>query len=191
MTGVPGRTSDAGTTPALQVARTAVRDGRQRRLDRRGRTVLAVAAAAAVLVNTGAAWVYWRLGEGPRATVSMSVTELRLQARSDGSIPLQPGGAANLTVTVTNQHDFPVRIDAVRRAGGQVTVDTRHRGAGCRATGVALVAEPLPVSWEVPRNTIGVFTVPHALRMTGTSGPACHGAVFTVPVKATGTGGPS
>ena len=178
---------------ALRSARShpppAATGARPRRLDRRGRTVLAVAAAAALLVNSGVAWVYWRIGEGGGVAGAESTVELKLRARSDESMPLRPGGAANLTVTVTNQHAFPVRIVALRQGAGQVTVDSRHRDAGCRATGVAVVADPMPVSWEVPRNAIGVFTVPDAVRMSTGSDPSCQGAVFTVPVRATGVSG--
>jgi hypothetical protein len=148
-----------------------------------------VAVTVALLVNSGVAWAYWRLGEGAGGTTTGSTVELKLQARSDETMPLHPGGAANLTVTVTNQHAFPVRIVALRQAAGRVTADPRHRDAGCEATGVTVIADPLPVSWEVPRNAIGVFTVPGALRMTVPADPACQDAVYTVPVRATGTGG--
>jgi lipid-binding SYLF domain-containing protein len=35
---------------------------RMRKLDRRGKVILSIAAAAAVIVNAGAAWAYWKLG---------------------------------------------------------------------------------------------------------------------------------
>jgi hypothetical protein len=177
------RTSSLWTAGVGRVARVMI--------DRRGRVVLAVAATLALLVNSGVAWLYWRHGEQTGRAATGYTVELELRARSDETMPLHPGGATNLTVTVTNQHAFPVRIVAVRQAAGRVTADTRHRAAGCRATGVAVVADPLPVSWEVPRNAIGVFTVPDALRMTVPADPACRDAVFTVPVRATGIGGSS
>jgi len=43
------------------------------------------------------------------------------------------------------------------------------------------------VSWEVPRNTIGAFTLTDALVMPPDEAAVCHGAVFTVPIQASGT----
>ncbi|MFI5932964.1 hypothetical protein [Actinoplanes sp. NPDC051494] len=158
-----------------------------RKLDRRGRAILSFAAAAAVLVNAGAAWAYWKLdGSGTGVAVAGRAVELKLQGRSDDSRPLYPGATADLTVTVTNQNDFPVRITTVSPGAGPVVADDEHRDAGCRTTGVVITAETLPVAWEVPRNTIGVFTVAGGLRMTNASDSACQGATFTIPVRANG-----
>lgn len=157
------------------------------RLDRRGKVILSVAAAAAVLVNAGAAWAYWMLdGEGTGVAVAGSVVELTLTGRSDDSRPLYPGGTTNLTVTVTNQNDFPVKITSVAPGDKAVTADSAHREAGCRTTGVVVAQKVIPVSWEVPKNTIGVFTVPDGVRMTNSSDSACQGATFTIPVTANG-----
>ncbi|GGQ40463.1 hypothetical protein [Couchioplanes azureus] len=158
-----------------------------RKLDRRGKAILSAAAAAAVIVNAGAAWAYWRLGgAGTGVAVAGSAVELELQGRSDGSEPLYPGGSAGLTVTVTNRNDFPVRITSISPGRGRVTADPAHRDAGCLETGVLVSADVLTVSWEVPKNTIGVFTVPGGLRMTNSSDTACQGATFTIPVTAKG-----
>jgi hypothetical protein len=157
------------------------------RLDRRGKVILSVAAAAAVLVNAGAAWAYWMLdGEGTGVAVAGSVVELTLTGRSDDSRPLYPGGTTNLTVTVTNQNDFPIKITSVAPGDKAVTADSAHREAGCRTTGVVVAQKVIPVSWEVPKNTIGVFTVPDGVRMTNSSDSACQGATFTIPVTANG-----
>ncbi|AGL20854.1 hypothetical protein [Actinoplanes sp. N902-109] len=157
-----------------------------RKLDRRGKAILSVAAAAAVIVNAGVAWAYWTLdGSGSGVAVAGSAVELKLQGRSDDSAPLYPGGTSNLTVTVTNQNNFPIRITTLS-PGGAVTADDAHRDAGCRSTGVDIRAELLKVDWEVPKNTIGVFSVPDGLRMTNASDSACQGATFTIPVQANG-----
>ncbi|MEV4636403.1 hypothetical protein AB0J80_03530 [Actinoplanes sp. NPDC049548] len=158
-----------------------------RKLDRRGKLILSVAAAAAVIVNAGAAWAYWKLGgAGTGVAVAGSAVELKLQGRSDEATPLYPGGKAALTVTVTNQNDFPVKITSISPGGGKVTADSAHRDAGCLETGVVVSRDVLDVSWEVPKNTIGVFTVPGGLRMTNSSDTACQGATFTIPVTAKG-----
>ncbi len=159
----------------------------KRRLDRRGKVILGVAAALAVLVNAGAAWAYWMLnGEGTGVAVAGSTVELKLTGRSDDSKPLYPGGTTNLTVTVTNQNNFPVKITSVSPGENPVTADPEHRDAGCRTTGVVVAKDVMVVSWEVPRNTIGVFTVPDGVRMTNSSDSACQGATFTIPVRANG-----
>lgn len=162
-------------------------DRRRRRLDGRTRVILSAAAAAAVVVNAGAAWVYWRItGSATGRAASGSAVELALRARSDLNRPLLRGQDGNLTVTVTNDYDFPIRITTVTPGVGTIVADTEHREAGCRDTRVQVTRDRFPVSWEVPRNTIGAFTIPRALLMPGDADQACEGATFTVPVQASG-----
>ena len=160
---------------------------RRGRLDRRGKVILSIAAAAAVIVNAGVAWAYWKLdGAGTAAAVAGSAVGLQLHGRSDGSKPLYPGGTTDLTVTVINNNDFPVKITSVAAGAGDVTADAAHRDGGCRTTGVVVSSDVLDVAWEVPENTTDVFTVPGGLMMTNSSDSACQGATFTIPVRATG-----
>jgi hypothetical protein len=51
---------------------------------------------------------------------------------------------------------------------------------------VTITKSHFAVSWDVPHNMIGAFTVPQALSMRADAAKACQGAVFTVPVQATG-----
>jgi hypothetical protein len=177
---------DAGVPPSVPVPEPVRVSRRLHRLDRRGRAVLAIAAAVAVLVNSAVVWAYWNLSrQGAGVSPAGSAIQLKLLGTSDDSDPMVPGSRAALTVTVPNQHTFPVRITSLRPGAGRVTADPEHRQAGCRATGVA-VPDSLTVSWQVPRNTVGVFTVPDLLTFTAGSDPACRGAVFTIPVRATG-----
>ncbi|GGL04701.1 hypothetical protein [Mangrovihabitans endophyticus] len=160
---------------------------RKARLDRRGKTILSVAVAVAVVVNASVAWAYWSLsGSGNAVSVAGSAVELELNGRSDESKPLYPGGSTNLTVTVTNKNDFPIKITTVSPGPGSVTADASHRDAGCRSTGVFVASDVLRVAWEVPKNTIGVFTVSDGLKMNNSSDSACQGATFSIPVRATG-----
>lgn len=181
-------TGDAPSVPAYDDSqRKEAAPMTKPRLDRRGRVILSVAAAAAVLVNAVAAWAYWMLdGEGTGVAVAGTAVELTLTGRSDDSKPLYPGGTTNLTVTVTNQNDFPIKITTVAPGAKAVSADSAHREAGCRTTGVVVAQKVIPVSWEVPKNTIGVFTVPDGVRMTNSSDSACQGATFTIPVTANG-----
>jgi hypothetical protein len=161
---------------------------RRRRLDGRTRTILSVAAVAALVVNAGAAWVYWQItGSETGHRGDGTAVELALRARSDLNHPLFPGQTGSLTVTVTNDYDFPIRITSVTAGAGNVVADTEHRDRGCKDPKVRMTRDNFPVSWEVPRNTIGAFTIPDALTMRRDADGACNGAVFTVPVQASGT----
>jgi hypothetical protein len=166
-------------------------DLRTRRLDGRTRTILSAAAAAAIVVNAGAAWAYWRItGSQTGPANAETVVELALRARSDLNRPLQPGQTGNMTVTVTNEYDFPIRITTVAPGVGNVVADDEHRDAGCRQAQVALTQPRFAVSWDVARNTIGAFVLPEALRMGTDAATSCAGAMFTIPVQVSGVSRP-
>jgi hypothetical protein len=159
----------------------------RRRMDRRTRVILSVAAVAAVVVNAGAAWTYWRItGSHTGHWGAAATVEIALRARSDLNRPLNAGQTGNLTVTVTNDDDVPIKITSVAAGAGRVTVDTEHREQGCTDPGVVLTRDRFVVDWQVPRNTIGAFTLPGALSRGVNSPAACSGATFTVPIQATG-----
>jgi len=160
---------------------------RKRRIDRRTRTILSVAAAAAIVVNAGAAWAYWHISASKTgAATTGTAVELTLRARNDLNRPLIPGGTGNLTVTVANEYDFPIRITHVTPGDGNIVADDEHRDAGCTAPGVTLAHPRFDVSWSVPRNTVGAFTIPDALFMSSGPKRGCTGATYTVPVQVTG-----
>jgi len=163
-------------------------DQRRQRWDGRTRAILSLAAVAAVVVNAGAAWIYWRVtgsetGHGAGATT----VEIALRARSDLNHPLFAGQSGTLAVTVTNDYDYPIRITSVTPGAGNIVADPEHRDAGCKDPKVRLSRDRFVVSWEVPRNTIGAFTLPDALVMRPDAAAVCTGAVFTVPIHASGT----
>jgi hypothetical protein len=162
-------------------------DVRRGRLDGRTRAILSGAAAAAIVVNAGAAWMYWRItGSHTGPASAETVVELALRARSDLNHPLMPGQTGSMTVTVTNDYDFPIRITAVTPGAGNIVADDEHRDAGCKESGVTVTEDRFAVDWEVPRNTIGAYTIPAALTMRADANPECAGGVFTVPIQASG-----
>ena len=161
-------------------------DGKRRRLDRRTRAILICAGVAAIVVNAGAAWAYWRVTGSETAQAGAGSVSMALRARSDLDQPLRPGDTSDLIVTVTNDYEFPVRIHSLAPGNGNIVADDEHRDAGCTDTVVAITQPRFEVSWEVRRNTIGAFTVRDGLVMSPNANPACIGAVFTVPVQVFG-----
>ena len=158
-----------------------------RRIDRRTRSILALAAAAAVAVNAGAAWAYWEVtGSATDSQAAGVAVQLSLRGRSDYNRPLTAGHTGNLTVTLTNDYDFPVKITRVLRGNGKVVADDEHNDAGCEPTGVSMSRAEFDVTWSVPRNTIGAFTLRDGLTMAPDAKPECAGATFTLPVRVTG-----
>ena len=160
----------------------------RRRLDRRTRSVLGAAVAAAIVANAGVAWAYWTVtGARSRSATPGGSVEMVLRAHSDLDRPLSAGGGGNLTVTLTNDNDFPIKITSVTRAPGNVAVDDEHRDAGCTdASGVTMTRTAFPVAWEVARNTVGAFTIPGGLVRSPVRNPGCDGATFFVPIRAVG-----
>jgi len=162
-------------------------DPRRRRLDRRTRGILAVAAVAAVVVNAGAAWAYWQItGSRTGQAAAGASVSMVLRARSDLDKPLTAGQTGDLVVTVTNGYPFPIRITGLTPGAGNIVADDEHRDAGCTDAAVSITKPRFDVSWDVRRNTIGAFTVPSALTMGSTAAEACAGATFTVPVQVYG-----
>ena len=160
------------------------------RLNTRTRSILTAAAVAAVLVNAGAVWAYWHItGSETGREHAGAVVEMNLRARSNLNKPLTPGSTGDLTVTVTNDNNFPIRITSVSPGAGKVVADDEHRENGCVDHGVVVRSRSVEVRWEVKRNDVRAFTVPNGLTMAETSGPACAGAVFTVPVLLNGVAG--
>ncbi|MBB4696869.1 hypothetical protein [Paractinoplanes abujensis] len=159
--------------------------GRKRRLDRRTRLILGIAAALAVVVNASAAWAYWQITGSEVAAADGPPVELSLRARSDLNKSLQPGTNGDLVVTVTNVNGFPIKISSVS-ANGPVTADPEHEKAGCDPAAVRMAQPSFDVAWEVGRNAIGAFNVRGGLSMRADARKACAGAVFTVPVRVSG-----
>jgi hypothetical protein len=180
--------------PTWEVRKPTAGRSRTRRIDGRTRWILTVAVVAVIVVNACAAWTYWKVTRSDPATVragSGSGAALTLSGHSHLSRPLTPGGTGNLTVTVTNDNDFPIRITSVTPDVGNIVADDEHYDAGCRVSRLSLTKHEFAVSWSVARNTVGAFTLPNGIRMAATADRACGGATFTVPIRMTGVSGQS
>jgi hypothetical protein len=138
-------------------------------------------------VNVGAAWSYWTITSSQAtAQAAAASVELTLRAHSDYNKTLLPAQTGNLTITLANDQDFPVTITKVLRADPTAYADDPHRENGCDPTGVALTRGVFDVDWNVPKNTIGAFTIPDGLRMAADSPAACRNATFTLSIRAVG-----
>jgi hypothetical protein len=151
---------------------------------KRTRKVVVAAVAAAVVVNAGAVWAYWHFaGAG---TGAGNRVEMELRARTSLSIPLRPGTRGDLVVSVTNVNAFPIRITEVTPGNGGVVAEGNDDA--CNRSGISLVHASTRVNWEVPRNTVGAFTLPGSVTMSRDVDAGCDGAAyFTVPIRASGT----
>jgi hypothetical protein len=172
--------------PTWEVRRPQSGRSGMRRFDGRTRSILTVAAVVAIVVNAGVAWAYWRIAGAETGSRAGAVVELALRARSDLNRPLGPGQTGNLTVTLTNDYDFPIRITSVKPAPAAPVADDEHRDSGCKDPKLTLTRESFQVNWDVARNTIGAFSIPGALRLDEAAPAACHGATFTVPIQVSG-----
>jgi hypothetical protein len=159
--------------------------GPKKRLDRRTRMILGIAAALAIVVNAGAAWAYWQITGSEIAPADGPPVELSLRARSDLNKPLKRGETGDLIVTVTNDNGFPIKITSVT-GNGPIFADAEHGKRGCDATSVRLARPNFDVLWEVDRNAIGAFNIRGGLSMRADARKACEGAIFTVPVRVSG-----
>lgn len=157
-----------------------------RRFDGRTRSILTAAAVVAIVVNAGVAWTYWKVTGSDTGARAGAAVELTLRGRSDLNKPLGSGETGNLTVTLTNDYDFPIRITSVRPAPGGAVADDEHRDAGCKDPKVSMSRVSYEVKWDVSRNTIGAFTIPDGLTMAPNGPAACRGATFTVPIQVSG-----
>lgn len=161
--------------PAVRPVRHASGDG-GRVLALRRSTVLTVAAVA-VLGTAGAAAAYWTTTGGP-ATGSGTTGTASISASAGTASGLYPGATVPVAVTVTNGGPRPVALSTV--AVGAV------EAAPSAACAAAVTATPLAAG--LPTIPAGATTsVNLTVSMNTAAANTCQGAVFTIPVTATGT----
>ena len=146
-----------------------------------------VAAALAVTLVAGvafAAWVTDGAGQGTaRAKTAVALTTVAVPA---STASLYPGADAKVTVRVTNDNDYPVRITNI--AYGTPANTTASGALGSCATGAdaALTfSDQAGLALDVVAHSSSSFDV-DGVRMGNTSLSGCQGATFVIPVTLTG-----
>lgn len=148
------------------------------------RSAIIAGSAAAVIAVGGAAFAAWTASgtDNGTATAGTLTAPTVSDVVVDGQ--LVPGGTANLTLKVTNNHSKVVKISALA-----AQEDITSNNAGCTAANHAVSLDAAAVSGVVsgldniePGATVDV-SVPNGVKM-GDSANECQGATFTIPVEA-------
>ncbi|SDT76737.1 hypothetical protein [Actinoplanes derwentensis] len=149
--------------------------------------IIAAGLVTASLSIGSIAWASWRLaGSGNSTATAGSVVELRTAGHAQPDTALYPGAITGLLITVANDNGFPVRVTTVRPGSGRISIDEKHRSAGCHTSGVALTEQFFNVSWAVPARSEATFLLPESIRMTEDSDSACQDATFRAPLAVIG-----
>ena len=146
-----------------------------------GIAVAVVALATAGLVS--AAWLANGTGSGyAKAGTASSLTTVDVSASTTAS--LYPGVSGNVTLRVSNNNPYPVRVTGVSNGTGSISPDAGH-AAGCTTTGVTF-SNQTGLAIDVPANGATTATLNGAASMSNASSDGCQGATFTIPVNLTG-----
>jgi hypothetical protein len=150
---------------------------------------LAVIGAVSVLaIGGGIAWAAWNADATGNASATSGSAEgnLTLQATVTGQ--LVPGATRDLSITVTNSNEFPVKLNAVSLTG--ITVTPGDQGCTGANSGIELVQNGVGVASipltdkSVDAKTGGtagttVLSFPGAIKMTNNSDDTCQSKDFS------------
>jgi hypothetical protein len=161
----------------------------------RGRLSLGLVIVLGVIAaSTGIVAAFWGgAGAGTGSANAGTALALTISGGSPSS-QLYPGGAAGVSVMVSNPNLFPIRlrsltIDDARGSAG-FSVDAGH--LGCSTAVLSLAdSDNGGAGWTIPAKSGAVdgtlaAELVNAVSMTSSASAACQGATFTVYVK-TGT----
>ena len=146
--------------------------------------VLLALVLAAVAATLGiAAWAVSGSGTGYAKAQTASGLTLS-DASASTTADLYPGATGGVKVRITNANPFPVRITSIaKQASAAITSD---KGAACDAsTGVAF-SDQTGLALDLAANATATFTLANAVTMSNASDNSCQGALFSIPVTATG-----
>ena len=146
-----------------------------------------VAAAIAVALIAGAAFAAWTTGGTGHGTAKAKTSVALATVAVPASGPsLFPGADARVTVRVTNDNDYPVRITDLAYGGAAATTVTGAQGACATGADAELVfTDQAGLALDVDAHTSATFDVDGVHMGTGAAN-GCQGATFTIPVTLTG-----
>jgi hypothetical protein len=139
-----------------------------------------VITALLVSLGAGASYAYFTssgAGTGSASTGTMQTATLAATTDSPNT-PLLPGGAADVTLKVTNPNSFAVTLVSVTGTG-TITADGGH--TGCTTTGVAFT-DQAGLTISIPASGTTSVHLAGAAAMSAASSSGCQGATFTIPV---------
>jgi hypothetical protein len=159
---------------------------------RPSRLVVVLVIVVSSLSVAGAASAFWASAGGGRGSGATDSAQSVTLTPAVSAAGLYPGGAADVSLTVTNPNRFPVRVPSLsldtRRGTGGFAVDAGHAGCGTATFGFPTQTDG-GSGWTVPaRGDSGVGVLPvtltAALSMGLGAANACQGATVTVYLTA-------
>ncbi len=134
-------------------------------------------------LGAGTAYAYFTASGSGSGSASVATLTNVTVAVTTGTVTneLLPGGTGAVTLTVSNQNNFPVTLVKVV-GNGPVTVDGNH--SSCTTTDVTF-NPPSSLNTTIPGGASTPVTLPNAASMSAASSPGCQGAQFSVPVTIT------
>lgn len=152
------------------------------KIPRKAFVVLALLLSAVAASAVIAAWV--TNGSGPGYAKAQTASNLTLSdASASTTADLYPGATGSVKLKVTNPNPFPVRITSVAKQASAITSD---KGAACDASTGVTFSDQTGLALDVAAGATTTLTLANAISMSNASDNSCQGAVFTIPVNATG-----
>lgn len=144
------------------------------------RRVTVLATTISVLLIAGvvfAAWTSTATGDGSASSFDHVDTLIDSIVTETAGTNLYPGATTDITVTVTNDQDYPVTVASIDAGESNVEGD-------CAAGSVTTAAQTLGASAdELAAGASKDYTL--VATMGGDAAEACAGVTFTIPVSAT------
>lgn len=153
---------------------------------RNSKRIKIVAGGTAALFGVGVAFAAWTSTGGDSASVTAGAAA-DLTVASVGSVDaLYPGQSQDITVDVTNENPYPVKVSSVVSSPGDPDSVTGALGPACDITDVSIDPDPsagevLAAKGEAGDSTTYTFSV----SMADDAESDCQGATFIYDFLAT------
>jgi hypothetical protein len=146
-----------------------------------------VAAVILVALVAGVAFAAWTAGGSGHGTAQAKTAVALATVAVPASAPsLYPGADASVTVRITNDNDFAVRVTDV--VYGSPAATTTSGALGACATGAdagLMFTDQTGLALDVDAHASATFEV-DGVHMGADAANGCQGATFTIPVTLTG-----